>query len=140
MSEALIKLNGIEIIIKSKIFSVNFMNVVEDIKNCIENQNQFKSNRIDNEIENKIDNEINKLSDDDLIKLIQKLLLMCKKNNIEEYYIKNKIKYRSFNLSSLYSKKYGIKTEKQRNIIKDMIKKCLEFIKTDYYKNKLNNK
>jgi hypothetical protein len=75
------------------------------------------------------------LSDNDLIMQLKKILQICNDANIMKYYQEHKIKYRCFNLSGLFSEKYGIKTEKQRKIIRDMFRRCIQFTHTEYFKN-----
>jgi len=81
--------------------------------------------------------EVFYLTDNELILQIEKYLKICNHTGIENYYKDIRLKYRPFNLSGLYSKKYGIKTDKQRKIIRDMLRRCIQFTKSEYFKNKL---
>ena len=74
------------------------------------------------------------MNDSELIKEVEELLSISKKNGIEDYYRKNNIKYRPFNLGGLYSKKLGIKSDRQRYCIRELCRVCNKFILSDYVK------
>lgn len=80
------------------------------------------------------DDEYIFMNDEELIKEVEELLNISKKNGIEDYYRKNNIKYRPFNLGGLYSKKLGIKSDRQRYCIRDLCRVCKTFILSDYLK------
>ena len=69
------------------------------------------------------------MDDEELIINVERLLIESKKNGIEDYYRKNNLKYRVFNLTGLYSKKFGIKSEKQRYHIRDLCRTCNKYLK-----------
>ena len=165
MADATIKLDNIEIFIKSDIFSHKFMELIKSIEKFNEiysktnvdypiqrkgpiiidisksapvNINQINQvRRIIKDIDD-VRDEVFKLSDEELIKAIKTYLQICIKAGISDYYRENKIPYRVFQLSGLYSEKNGIRTEKQRRKIRDMLRKCIEFTETEYYKEKYN--
>jgi hypothetical protein len=62
---------------------------------------------------------------------------MAKTHGIDDYYRKNNIKYRSFNLTGLYSKKFGIKSDKQRYVIRELCRCCDKFLHSDYINSKI---
>ena len=76
------------------------------------------------------------LSDIDLITQVKRYLQICNGAEIESYYKSQNIKYRPFHLSGLYSERFGIKTDKQKRIIRDMLRRCIEFTETEHFKNK----
>jgi hypothetical protein len=175
MAEATIKIDGIDINIKSDIFSVKFMTLVKTIEKFQENYKQDGNNLcvqppqqnpmvidlskrvpVSNSItqEEKIKRfnllrQLPALEDDEprdaiftfddltLIHQVQKYLHICNQADIEQYYRDNKIKYRPFHLGGLYSKKYGIKTDKQRKIIRDLLRKCIQFTNSEYFKSRI---
>lgn len=164
MADATVKIDNMEIFIKSDKFSHKFMELIKSIEKFNE---VYSKTHIDYPIIRKdpividisksapvnaymikevkkvikdnedIKDEVFKLTDDELIKAIKSYLQMCVKAGISEYYVENKIPYRVFQLTGLYSEKNGIKTEKQRRKIRDMLRKCIEFTQTDYYKEKV---
>ena len=77
------------------------------------------------------DDEFSQMSDRDLIVKVKNLLEECHKYKISEYYKLNKIKYRQFNLSSLYSEKNGM-SDLQKIKIKDMARKCVDYLKSEH--------
>lgn len=76
------------------------------------------------------------LNDIDLITQVKRYLQICNGADIESYYKSQNIKYRPFHLSGLYSERFGIKTDKQKRIIRDMLRRCIEFTETEHFKNK----
>ena len=71
------------------------------------------------------------MNDEELINETEKVLILSKKYGIEEYYRQNNLKYRPFNLGGLYSKKQGIKSEKQRYMIRELVRTCQQFLESD---------
>jgi hypothetical protein len=171
MAEATIKIDGIDINVKSDIFSVKFMTLVKTIEKFQENYKQDGNNVcVETPLQNPIVMDLSKrttpisqeekikrlnllrqlppseddeprdavfsLDDTTLIHRVQNYLHICNQADIEQYYRDTKIKYRPFNLGGLYSKKYGIKTEKQRKIIRDLLRKCIQFTKSEYFKSR----
>jgi hypothetical protein len=174
MAEATIKIDGININIRSDVFSVKFMDLVKTIEHFQEKYKQnnvitlapkvlvppmimdlskksspsvYNFERLTEDKINKVSQIIDRseeprdsvfyLSDSELMIQIKKYLKICNNAGIEEYY--KDLMYRPFNLSGLYSKKYGIKTIRQRKIIRDMLRKCIEFTKSDLFKNKIRS-
>jgi hypothetical protein len=144
MAEANISTDEIDIIVKSKNLSVNFMNTVKNIENMLETDvailpkqtpNHGKVYLIKNIIEP--NDQIFNMTDIELINQLQNYLELCYLGEIGDYYRENNIKYRTFRLTGLYSKKNGIKTDKQRKILRDMLRRCIDFTKTDFFKNKI---
>jgi hypothetical protein len=73
--------------------------------------------------------------DQTLISETEKILILSRKYKIEDYYKQNKISHRPFTLSGLYSKKNGIKSPKQKYMIRELYRTCENFLETDYAKN-----
>lgn len=163
MADATVKIDNMEIFIKSDKFSHKFMELIKSIEKF---NDIYSKTHIDYPIVRKgpivvdftksapvnaciikqvkkvikdteeVRDEVFKLSDEELIKAIKTYLQICIKAGISDYYRENKIPYRVFQLSGLYSEKNGIRTEKQRRKIRDMLRKCIEFTETEYYKEK----
>jgi hypothetical protein len=74
------------------------------------------------------------LNDLDLIDSAQQLLNDAKQFNIEGFYNQFNHK-RRFNLSGLYSVKNGIKSNKQRYLIRDLCRLCKQYLNSNYVSN-----
>jgi hypothetical protein len=144
MAEANIRTDKIDIIVKSKTLSVDFMNTVKNIENMLETDipilpkqesKRGKVYMIKNIIEP--NDDIFNMSDIELINQLKNYLELCYLGEIGDYYRENNIKYRTFRLTGLYSNKNGIKTDKQRKILRDMLRRCIDFTKTDFFKSKI---
>jgi hypothetical protein len=84
--------------------------------------------------------ELMNIDDSLLISQVKRLLKISHSYNITDYYRKNNIKYRAFTLSSLYSEKNGINSDSQRKKIRDMARRCQQFLSSDYVKQKDEDK
>lgn len=117
-----------------KINDVHVQEEDDTISNSSKISINSSSSNISEEIQNdtnEIDDEFKNMNDKDLINRIKSLLEECHKYKISDYYKINKIKYRAFNLSSLYSERNGM-TDYQRIKIRDMARKCVEFLECDF--------
>jgi hypothetical protein len=83
-----------------------------------------------------VEDEYLQMNDKELIIDAENILKQSKKYGIEEHYRKNNLKYRPFNLGGLYSKRHGIKSEKQRYMIRELLRTCIKYLESDTVKNK----
>lgn len=83
-----------------------------------------------------IEDEYLYMNDNELINEVEDLLVRSKKYGIEDYYRKNNLKYRPFNLGGLYSKRLGIKSNKQRYMIRELSRTCKKYLESDYVSDK----
>ena len=104
-------------------FADENVNEKENEKKEKENEKKEKGNEIDEP-----DDELMYMDDINLIQNADKIIIDAKEIGIEEHYRKNKISYRPFNLGGLYSKKWGIKSDKQRYQIRDLCRTCMIYI------------
>lgn len=93
--------------------------------------NSSSTSSLSDSISGDQDDEFSQMDDKELIFKVKSLLEECHKYRISDYYKSNKIKYRQFNLSSLYSEKNGM-SDLQKLKIKDMARKCVEFLNSEY--------
>jgi hypothetical protein len=147
----------IQIVLKHKNESTNF-NRNENIDNNINQEDNDRDNSSSSSISETLslessdfvvvngvqkhisepEDDLIYLNDRDLIKKVDYYLKLAKKYEIEEFYRKNKMKPKRFGLSGLYTSKFGIKTEKQRYLIRDLCRVCKQYINSEYVENKRN--
>jgi hypothetical protein len=141
MAEATIKLEGMEINIKSDIFSEKFMKLVKTIETFDENKQKpsqiipkkcNEANIINQPKHTQMD-LVYFLSDIDVKDNIERILNMAKEYKIEEYY-NEKIDDITPYLKT-YRHGSGFTDKNAREILKSILRKCLDFSKTDFYIN-----
>jgi hypothetical protein len=114
------------------VISSSCSNISNLTSNSSISENSIVSEILSEKDEESVIDEFTEISDKNLIKRVKNLLEEAHKYNITEYYSENNIKYRAFNLSSLYSEKYGFRSKIQKDKIKDMARKCIQFLDSEY--------
>jgi hypothetical protein len=110
----------------------NLIQIEEDlISVSSKTSNSSSTSSLSESIPEDQDDEFSQMNDKELIVKVKSLIEECHKYNISEYYKLNKIKYRQFNLSSLYSEKNGM-SDLQKIKIKDMARKCVDYLKSEH--------
>jgi hypothetical protein len=107
---------------------------LKDLRDYLKNRRKLeKENMIEIVFEEPIepDDIFRKLNDSQLIMNVKKLLSNAKKEGIEKYYSQNGFKYRHFNLRGLIFNN-GIANENNRKIIRDICRKCYDFLHLNY--------
>ncbi len=143
MAEATIKMEGIEVNIKSEIFSEKFMKLVKTIesfdlsKNVSESTNkQINTKKLNSpQAPPATMDIIHYMSDIDVMDNVQRVIKIAKEHKIEEYY-NEKIEEISDYLKT-YKHGTGFTNNNARVVLKSILRKCLEFSKTDYFKNQI---
>jgi hypothetical protein len=105
------------------------------------NSNQNKLSLIKNTSSNLIEpqDEFSNMDDETLIQVAFKLIQDARRAKIKEFYHENKIQYRPFNLTGLVSNNIII-TDNKRKIIRDLCRKCHEYLYDEKTVNKPEEK
>jgi hypothetical protein len=152
MAEAIVKIDHIEINIKSEIFSEKFMKLIQNIENFNIQYNQV-SNKISSndynfpllvdlrnietqkslELFKFEEKDIFKLSDKDLITNTRKYLEICYRYGMEKFYRK-KLKISDL----VFDNQTIIPSNEIRNKIRRILYKCIIYISSDQFIKKYN--
>lgn len=81
-----------------------------------------------------------KYSDKELVECFENLVKVSKKYSIEEYFKYKEIEHRPLTLTGLYSRKCGIRSDKQRYNIRELCRLCETFLMSDYVESKRKSK
>lgn len=131
MAEATIKIDGIEVNIKSNIFSEKFMNLVKTIENFDQKRSNNKIQKNNSDLNSEPNDAVYYLTDIDLLENTVRILDICKKANIEKYY-----NFEDINpYVESYIEKRGFTNKNARKVLKDILRKCIDYAKTEEFKN-----